>query len=278
MVATPIGNLADITLRALDVLRSADLVCAEDTRNTSVLLAHHGIGARLKAVHEHNEAHAARDVIEALAAGKTVALVSDAGTPAISDPGALVVAQVRAAGYDIVPIPGPSAVLAGLSAAGMPGPFAFIGFLPSKAAARRKALETWRSFAHTLVLYEAPHRIVECVEDIASVLGDERTVVIARELTKLFETIHACPAHECAAWLREDANRQRGEFVLVVAGAGAAADDIAVRTAAEGERVLKLLLPEMPINRAARLAAQISGARKNDLYERALALGKAQDQ
>ena len=267
VVATPIGNLGDITLRALDTLRAVNLVYAEDTRNSVTLLAHHGIQATLKPLHEHNEARAAQDVLHALQTGLSVALISDAGTPAISDPGARVVAEVRQAGYRIVPIPGPNAAIAALSASGVDGPFLFIGFLPPKAGARRKALEAWRDLTHTLVFYEAPHRVLECVDDLLAVLGPARTLTIARELTKLFETIHTCRLDEAAAWFAADANRLRGEFVLIVSGAPVEQDAVL----AEGERVLKLLLDELPLNSAARMAATITGARKNELYERGLA-------
>jgi 16S rRNA (cytidine1402-2'-O)-methyltransferase len=267
VVATPIGNLADVTQRAVDTLRSVDTVFAEDTRHAAVLLAHHAIRAPLAALHEHNEREAARAVCRLLAAGKDVALVSDAGTPAISDPGAIAVAAARAAGFAVVPIPGASAAVAALSVAGMPGPYAFVGFLPAKSAARRNALGTWRAFPHTLVFYEAPHRIVDCVEDLAAVLGGERAVVLARELTKVFETVHACRLGEARAWLEADQDRQRGEFVVLVSGA--TASEAAAR-AEEGERVLRLLLEELPVKSAARLAAGITGARKNDLYAKAL--------
>jgi 16S rRNA (cytidine1402-2'-O)-methyltransferase len=258
-----------VTLRALEILRSVDTVFAEDTRDAAHLLAHHGIRAKLAALHEHNEREATRAVCRLLAAGKDVALVSDAGTPGISDPGAIAVAAARAAGFVVVPVPGPSAAAAALSVAALPGPYAFVGFLPAKAVARRRTLDAWRAFPHTLVFYEAPHRIFECVDDLAAVLGSERTIAIARELTKLFETVHVCRLGEARAWLDADPNRSRGEFVLVVSGA--TADEAAAR-AAEGERVLHLLLDELPVKSAARLAAEITGARKNDLYARALEL------
>lgn len=266
VVGTPIGNLGDITLRALETLRDVDLVCAEDTRTTTALLNHHGIQAKLKPLHAHNEARAAQAVLDALAAGQTVALVSDAGTPAISDPGARVVAEVRAAGYRVVPIPGPSAAVTALSAAGVDGPFLFVGFLPAKAAARRRALEAWRQLPHTLVFYEAPHRVLECIADLQAVYGPERRLTIARELTKLYETIHVCQLGEAADWFAADSNRLRGEFVLLVSGAEPATDE----TLVEGERVLQLLLEELPLRSAAKLAAAITGARRNDLYERGL--------
>jgi len=268
VVATPIGNLRDITLRALDTLRAVDTVFAEDTRDAQRLLAHHGITAKLAALHEHNEREATRTVLQRLAAGRDVALISDAGTPAISDPGAFAVAAARAAGFEVVPVPGPNAAVAALSVAGLAGPFAFLGFLPPKPAARRRALEAWKDFPHTLVLYEAPHRIVECIDDLASVLGATRTVVLARELTKVFETVHGCPLGEARAWLEEDPNRLRGEFVVLVGGASPTAD----ADLPEGERVLALLLGALPLKTAVQLAARISGAPRNALYDKALAL------
>jgi 16S rRNA (cytidine1402-2'-O)-methyltransferase len=270
VVATPIGNLADISLRALDTLRAVDTVFAEDTRDTERLLAHHGIAARLASLHEHNERTAARAVCRLLAAGRDVALVADAGTPAISDPGAAAVREARAAGFEAVPIPGANAAIAAFSVAGLAGPFVFLGFLPSPPGARRKALEPWREFPHALVLYEAPHRILECVSDLAAMLGEGRQVVLARELTKAFEHVHACVLSEARSWLEQDSNRRRGEFVVIVSGAPAVKDPLA----AEGERVLRLLLAELPVKTAVKLAAEISGAARNALYTRALELSK----
>ena len=224
VVATPIGNLSDVTQRAIATLGAVHVVFAEDTRHTRGLLAHHGIAAKLAALHEHNEREAARELVRHLESGHDVALVTDAGTPAISDPGAHAVAAARTAGFEVVPIPGANAAIAALSVAGLPGPFAFVGFLPPKSAARRKALEAWREFPHTLVLYEAPHRILECVEDLVRVLGAGRTVVLARELTKAFETVHTCTLGEARGWLEADPNRTRGEFVVTVAGAGESSD------------------------------------------------------
>jgi 16S rRNA (cytidine1402-2'-O)-methyltransferase len=268
VVATPIGNLGDITLRALDVLRAVDTVFAEDTRHAQRLLAHHGVTAKLAALHEHNERTATQAVLRRLGAGHDVALVTDAGTPGISDPGQLAVAAARAAGFDVVPVPGPSAGVAALSIAGLPGPFAFVGFLPAKPAARGRALATWRDFPHTLVFYEAPHRVLECVDDLAATLGGERTVVLARELTKVFESVHVGPLGAARAWLEADPNRVRGEFVVLVSGASPAAD----ARAAEGERVLGRLLEALPVKTAVRLAAEITGASRNALYDTALAL------
>ena len=274
VVATPIGHLADITLRALEVLKAVDWIACEDTRHTRPLLAHHGIEGRLLAVHEHNEASAAEKIIERLAAGESVALVSDAGTPAISDPGARLVARVRAGGYPVVPIPGASALTTALSAAGLvDGPFAFIGFLPPKSAARRRVVENFASCELALVFYEAPHRVLETLADFALVFGGQRRVVIAKELTKMFETFHACAIADAPAWFAEDANRLRGEFVLIVE-APPASDDT---TLVESERVLKLLLAEgLPVKQASTLAAQIAGGNKKALYERALELRQSE--
>ena len=270
MVATPIGNLGDVTQRALATLRAVHTVFAEDTRHTRGLLAHHGIATRLAALHEHNEREASRELVRHLEEGRDVAVVTDAGTPAISDPGAHAVAAARAAGFDVVPVPGPNAAIAALSVAGVPGPFAFAGFLPSKPSARRKALQWWRDFPHTLVLYEAPHRILECVEDLARVLGPDRAVVLARELTKAFETVHACALGEARAWLEADPDRTRGEFVVIVSGAAPPDDP---RTA-DAERVLRLLVDAVPVRTAVQLAAAITGGSRNELYAQALALKK----
>lgn len=267
VVPTPLGNLGDLTLRAAEVLRSVAWVAAEDTRHSAPLLKHLGAAARTLPAHQHNEHEAAARIVDKLQAGESVALISDAGTPGISDPGARIVAAVRAAGCKVVPLPGACAAVTALSAAGLTDEhFLFYGFLPSKGGQRRQALESLRSQAAALVFYEAPHRVLETVEDMANVLG-ERTLVVARELTKLFETIESVPLAEAQAWLKADPNRQRGEFVLIVSGAPASADD------GEGERVLALLLDEgLPTKQAAKLAAQITGAAKNALYERALAL------
>jgi 16S rRNA (cytidine1402-2'-O)-methyltransferase len=267
VVATPIGNLRDITLRALDVLAGADIVAAEDTRKTAHLLAHHGIDTgRLIAVHQHNERSAADKIIARLQAGQCVALVSDAGTPSVSDPGALVVRAILAAGLRVIPVPGPSAVMAAISAAGLDDAhFSFHGFLPNKSAARRVALQSLISYPCTLVFYETPHRIVECVADLSLVLGGERKIVLAREITKLFETIHACALSEAEAWLLSDNNRQRGEFVVLVSGA-MRHPGLSVETLS----TLGKLLEELPLKQAVHLAAKITGANRNELYQRAL--------
>ena len=270
VVATPIGNMRDISLRALDILASADTIAAEDTRNSAHLLTHHGITAkRLLALHQHNERGAAEKVIVLLAQGQSVALITDAGTPAVSDPGALVVEAVRAAGYRVIPIPGANAAVAALSAAGLAAPhFLFYGFLPNKSAARCKELHTLIAHPYTLVFYEAPHRILESVADLQTVFGGEREIVLAREVTKLFESIHRCRLDEAMDWLNSDPNNLRGEFVLLVSAAPARAEGIS----AEAEHVLGVLLHELPLKQAVQLAVKITGTAKNELYQRALAL------
>jgi 16S rRNA (cytidine1402-2'-O)-methyltransferase len=270
VVATPIGNLQDITLRALDVLKTVDAIAAEDTRHTSGLLSHFGISKKLIAVHEHNEHQSAEKLLLQLSAGDSIALVTDAGTPGISDPGAVVVNLVRNAGIKVVPIPGVSAVIAALSASGIvQNGFLFHGFLPASGAARRKVLEALKSQTVTMVFYEAPHRIVESIVDLSSVLGVERRIIIARELTKTFETIHCCNLGDAEAWLQSDANQQRGEFVLLVEAAPIKdAEEIPEETI----RVLKLLLAELPLKQAVKLAVEITHEKKNALYELALSI------
>ena len=270
VVATPIGNLSDITLRALEVLKSVDAIAAEDTRHTSGLLSHFGIAKKLIAVHEHNEHQSAEKLLALLLAGQNIALVTDAGTPAVSDPGAIVVDLVRKAGIKVVHIPGASAVIAALSASGISqNGFLFYGFLPASGSARRKALEILKAQAVTLVFYEAPHRIIESVVDMAAILGAERRITIAREITKTFETIYSCELSKAEAWLQADANQQRGEFVLLVEAA-------AIKDAAEipedTVRVLKLLLADLPLKQAVQLTTEITGEKKNVLYELALSL------
>lgn len=268
VVATPLGNLRDISLRALDVLGAVDLIAAEDTRHSQRLLDAHGIRTRLVAAHQHNEERAAAQICDHLAAGRQVALISDAGTPAVSDPGARIVARVQQAGHPVVPLPGPSAAVAALSVSGLADDrFMFCGFLPAKPAGRRAALASLRAVPAALVFYEAPHRIREAVEDLAAVLEPEREIVFARELTKRFEQIRRMPLTEAQAWLAEDDNRCRGEFVLVVSGPPPAAG-----VSVEAERVLTLLLAELPVKGAARLAADITGGSRNQLYQRALEL------
>lgn len=270
VVATPIGNLQDITLRALEILRNVDAIAAEDTRNTTRLLNHFAIAAKLIALHEHNEYQAASRLIEMLQSGKSVALVSDAGTPAVSDPGAYLVAKVREAGIRVCPVPGANAAISAFSAAGITAPhFLFYGFLPHTASERKRELAALKATPHTLVFYESPHRILASMTDLREVLGGARTVTIARELTKIFETIHTCSLEEALDWLEADPNQQKGEFVLLVSGAEVAP---AEGVGEEAQRILQLLLAEMPLKQAVKLAAEISGEKKNALYELALQL------
>jgi 16S rRNA (cytidine1402-2'-O)-methyltransferase len=274
VVATPLGNLRDITLRALDVLASVDVIAAEDTRVTAKLLARHGIATRMLSLHAHNERRRAAEIVSLLGAGKSVALVSDAGTPAVSDPGAALVHTVVAAGYAVAPVPGPSAVIAALSASGISAPqWQFCGFLPAAATARRTALTRLSDYPGALVFYEAPHRIAAALDALVVVLGPERGLVVARELTKRFETIHRCRLGEASAWLAADPDRVRGEFVLIVDAPGAvmqAGDDADAQ-----DRMLSTLLAELPVAQAVRLAVKLTGAPRNRLYERALRLSKA---
>ncbi|MFO1413056.1 MAG: 16S rRNA (cytidine(1402)-2'-O)-methyltransferase [Burkholderiales bacterium] len=271
MVATPLGNLRDVTLRALDILGTADVVAAEDTRTTARLLGHYGIGTRTLALHQHNEAARAASIVALLAAGKSVALVTDAGTPAVSDPGARLVRAVRDAGHRVVPVPGPSAVIAAISAAGLAATtFVFAGFLPQQAKARREALAVLAGLPAAIVLYEAPHRVRATVDDLAAQLPGDRTLVVARELTKTFETVAAVPLADAPAWFAADPNRERGEFVLVVDAAPAG--EAATALAPEHERWLVALLAELPPARAARVVAGVTGVPRAAVYARALAL------
>jgi len=273
VVATPIGNLADLTLRALHVLALVDAIACEDTRHSAALLRHFAIAKPLIAVHEHNERDAAGIVLARLAGGERVAYVSDAGTPAVSDPGAALVAAAQRAGYRVVPVPGASSALAALSAAGDAGScgFAFVGFLAARGSERTHALAALAQAPATQVVFEAPHRIESLAEALAAACPD-RPTTLCRELTKQFETIATMPARALPAWLGADPNRARGEFVVVLhalAATGAAA------TASANDSVLVPLLAALPLKQAVALAAEISGAPRNLLYARALALKDA---
>ncbi len=269
VVATPIGNLGDITLRALEVLKQADCVAAEDTRVSRQLLDHFGLRKEMISVREHNEEQAAEGIIERIRAGQAVAYMTDAGTPAVSDPGARLVAAANRAKLAVVPLPGPSAAMAALSASGqLFEHWLFYGFLPAKDEARNKALAVVRELPFGLVFYESPHRIAATVADMTMVLGPDRTLTIARELSKRFEQIHTLPLGEAENWLAADPNRQRGEFVLIVSGAPPGGDQDEM----EHKRVLGLLLEELPVSRAASLAARLTGAKKNSLYDLALCM------
>ncbi|MBX9813003.1 MAG: 16S rRNA (cytidine(1402)-2'-O)-methyltransferase [Burkholderiales bacterium] len=270
VVATPIGNLRDVSLRALDVLKSVDTVAAEDTRITARLLNHYGIAKQLIALHEHNEKRMVPQVLALLAAGRSVALVSDAGTPAISDPGAQLVAAAIAAGYRVTPVPGANAAVTALSAAGLATPrFLFYGFLPARAAERKRELAELRNLPYALVFFEAPHRVVDSIADLHAAFGDARRIVIARELTKMFETMHACALAEATGWIEANADRRKGEFVLILDGRPVTRDG---EEQVQAQRVLEVLLAELPLRQAVVLATKITGGKRNELYDLALRL------
>ncbi len=267
IVPTPIGNLGDITRRALEVLQAVDLIAAEDTRHTGLLLQHFAINARLFALHDHNEQQKAQALLAKLQQGQTIALVSDAGTPLINDPGYHLVRTCREAGVRVVPLPGPCAAIAALSAAGLPSDrFCYEGFLPAKSKGRRDALQALEQEPRTLIFYESTHRLLDSLADICTVLGEARYVVLARELTKTWESIHGAPVGELLAWVQEDENRRKGEMVLIIEGHKA--DEEALP--AEALRTLALLQAELPLKKAAALAAEIHGVKKNALYKYAL--------
>ncbi|MDF2786620.1 MAG: rRNA methyltransferase [Pantoea eucrina] len=268
IVPTPIGNLGDITQRALTVLAGVDLVAAEDTRHTGLLLQHFAINARLFALHDHNEQQKADVLLAKLQAGQSIALVSDAGTPLINDPGYHLVRRCREAGVRVVPLPGACAAIAALSAAGLPSDrFCYEGFLPAKSKGRCDALRALSEEPRTLVFYESTHRLLDTLQDMETVWGAARYVVLARELTKTWESLYGAPVGELLAWVREDENRRKGEMVLIVEGHKA--DEEALP--AEALRTLALLQAELPLKKAAALTAEIHGVKKNALYKYALA-------
>jgi 16S rRNA (cytidine1402-2'-O)-methyltransferase len=274
VVATPIGNLADLSPRARAMLESCTLIAAEDTRHTGAMLRHFGISRPLVALHDHNEQQRAPELVRELSRGAQIALVSDAGTPAISDPGYDLVCAAAAAGIEILAIPGPCAAVAALSIAALPTDrFCFEGFLPARGAARRARLEALRDEARTLVFYESPHRVEEMLEDCSEALGAERAAAAAREITKLHETVYRGTLGALAVRARGDPDFRRGEIVVVVAGAAPAP---ATGAADVLDRLLGILMAELPLKQAARLAARIAGARDNEVYKRALKL-KPQD-
>lgn len=271
VVATPIGNLGDMTPRAIEVLKQVDLIAAEDTRVTGHLLKHFGIGTPMVSLREHNERAMADKLVQRIKAGESIAQVSDAGTPAISDPGAVLVATAHAAGIAVVPVAGPSALATALSASGFTAPHSlFYGFLPPKSNQRREALEQLKQLPWISVFYEAPHRIADCLDDMQAVFGPEREAVLARELTKTFETIRRLPLGQLADWVKQDSNQQRGEAVLVIDAAPA----VETASIAEHDHVLIPLLAELPLKQAVSLAQKITGAPRNALYEHALTLKK----
>ncbi len=274
IVPTPIGNLGDITERALSVLRGVDVVAAEDTRHTGLLLQHFAISARLFALHDHNEQQKADHLLAKLQQGQSIALVSDAGTPLINDPGYHLVRRCREAGVRVVPLPGPCAAITALSAAGIASDrFCYEGFLPAKTKARQDRLLQLSEETRTLIFYESTHRLIDSLADIATVMGEARYVVLARELTKTWESIQGAPVGELLAWVQEDENRRKGEMVLIVEGFQP--DESAL--SAEALRTLELLRAELPLKKAAALAAEIHGVKKNALYRYALAQNEADD-
>ncbi len=270
VVATPIGNLEDMTPRAIRLLSEVDLVAAEDTRHSGKLLMHFGVGTRTEALHEHNERSQVLRLVEFLQSGKSIAFITDAGTPLVSDPGFHLVRAARQAGIAVVPVPGACAAIAALSAAGLPSDrFVFEGFPPAKSAARRAVFEKLREESRTLIFYESPHRILESLGDMTEIFGPEREAVLARELTKQFETVRGGTLAELSAWVGGDTHQQLGEFVILIHGVPRvereAVDD-------DAERILKILLDELPVSQAAALAARITGLKKNRMYEYALRL------
>jgi 16S rRNA (cytidine1402-2'-O)-methyltransferase len=269
IVATPIGNLQDISQRAIDVLRGVSVVAVEDSRHSRTLFQHFGIHTPMLALHEHNERERTDSVLSRLLAGEAVALISDAGTPLISDPGFVLVRAARAAGIRVVPLPGACALIAALSVAGLPTDhFRFEGFLPTRQAARRERLQQLADDAATLVCYESCHRIVESLQDMAELLGEGRQATVARELTKTYETVQSGTLATLCQWVAGDAHQQKGEFVVVVQGAPPGSDELD----AAARRALAVLLAELPLKQAAALAAKITGQPKNRLYEYGLTL------
>jgi len=274
IVATPIGNLADISERALQVLRQVALIAVEDTRHSARLLQAHGIATPMLAIHEFNERQRTEGLLDRVAAGEQIALISDAGTPLISDPGYQLVRRAHQRGLAVVPVPGASAAIAALSAAGLPSDrFAFEGFLPARRTARLAALRALQREPRTLIFYEAPHRIVECLEDLVECFGPAREVTLARELTKTHETLRLTTLADLLAFVLGDANQQKGEFVLVVAGHETRDREL------DGEvlRMLGILLEELPLKQAAALLARITGLAKGDIYDAGLQLQGKKD-
>jgi 16S rRNA (cytidine1402-2'-O)-methyltransferase len=272
LVATPIGNLGDISSRALEILRSVQLIAAEDTRHSKRLLQHFGINNRLIAYHEHNEQQQTPVLIDRIRKGQSVALVSDAGTPLVSDPGYRLVQAALKENIKVVPIPGPCAAIAALSASGLATDrFVFEGFPPAKSGARIKYLHTLEGEQRTLVFYESCHRITDTLKDMEAVFGAERQAVLARELTKTFETIRKTSLTQLAAWVNKDENQQKGEIVLLVEGA---AEQVGGERQAVLNRLLSALVDELPVKQAATIAAKVTGLNKNDLYKQALNLKK----
>jgi 16S rRNA (cytidine1402-2'-O)-methyltransferase len=267
VVATPIGNMQDITLRAIEVLKTVNCIVAEDTRHSQPLLQQYAIKTKVIALHEHNERERTSKLLERLQAGESIALISDAGTPLISDPGYYLVREARAVGIKVVPLPGACAAIAALSVAGLPTDrFIFEGFLSAKSGARLQRLGRLRNESRTMVFYEAPHRILDLLQALQQVFGEDRQVVLARELTKMFETIKSDVLNKLIPWVEADSNQQRGEFVVIVGGLQEASSE----TEQEAQRILGVLLAALPLKQAVDLASKITGQKKNDVYQAAL--------
>ena len=268
IVATPIGNLEDITFRAIDTLKKSNFIVAEDTRHCKVLLRHYGVQTPVISFHEHNEKNQIKAILQRLLNGSSLALISDAGTPLISDPGYRLVQEARAIGIRVAPIPGPCAAIAALSVSGLAtDSFIFEGFLPTKAAARQKYLEKQLSEPRTLVFYEAPHRILDVLKDLNLIFGSERRAVIAREMTKLYETIYGGTLQELVTRVEDDVNQQRGELVLIVEGAPMQEKKPIEKSA---EQILEILLKALPLNQAVKLTCELTGEKRNKLYRLAI--------
>lgn len=266
IVPTPIGNLGDITQRSLDILHQVDLIAAEDTRHTGRLLSHFGIATKTYALHDHNEQQKAQVLVEKVLSGESIALVSDAGTPLISDPGYHLVTKCRQAGVKVVPLPGACAVITALSASGLPSDrFSFEGFFPAKSKGRKDKLLEIIKVERTCIFYESPHRITDSLADMLEILGPDREVVLARELTKTFETIHGAPLGELIEWIEQDSNRKRGEMVLLIHGYREDKQDDALPD--DALRTLSILVKELPLKKAAALVAEIHNLKKNALYK-----------
>lgn len=269
IVATPIGNLSDLSSRAIDTLQQVDLIAAEDTRHSKPLLQHYAVTTKMVSLHEHNEQQRSDMLLQRLLAGESVALISDAGTPLISDPGYRLVSLVKDNGIQVIPVPGSCALIAALSASGIASDkFSFEGFLPAKSGARRHALEVLKDSDHTLIFYESPRRLLDTLTDCVAVFGAERRACLGRELTKLHETIETRSLSSLRDWVEQDQNQQRGECVLLIE----AATETPSVDEREMSRVLTLLLPEMPVKKAAAIAAALTGGSKNEAYQLALKL------
>ena len=271
IVATPIGNLDDLSTRAVKTLATVDLIAAEDTRHSGRLLQYLGLHKPMMALHDHNERNQHSRILAELGAGRSVALISDAGTPLISDPGFILVREARVQGFQVSPIPGACALIAALSASGLPTDrFQFIGFLPAKGSGRRSVLESLQTETSTLVLYESPHRITDTIADVIAIMGAGRELVLGRELTKAFETFYNGTAEQVLAALQQDPHGSRGEFVVMIHGAAPEPDS--EQTTLDTDRLLTILLTELPVKTVAKMVAEITGRKKNELYQRALHL------